>query len=105
MTLVTCTPYGINTHRLLVRGTRVEKVMENTLHFTSEAMQIDTVLVAAVLSIPIILLLIIYIFVSGGRSDAKLREKIKKEALERIRAEHSPIDFEETPQGEKGRKN
>lgn len=30
-TLVTCTPYGVNTHRLLVRGTRVEyeKIIEN----------------------------------------------------------------------------
>ena len=92
VTLVTCTPYGINTHRLLVRGTRVETIVDNTLHFTSEAMQIDTILVAAVLSIPIILLLIIYIFISGGRSDAKLREKIKNEALERIRAYGSPFD-------------
>jgi hypothetical protein len=29
-TLVTCTPYGINTHRLLVRGHRVETVIEDT---------------------------------------------------------------------------
>lgn len=95
-TLVTCTPYGINTHRLLVRGTRVEKIMENTLHFTSEAMQIDTVLVAAVLSVPILLLLIIYIFVSGSRSDAKAREKIKNEAMKRIKENRSPVD-EESP--------
>lgn len=95
-TLVTCTPYGINTHRLLVRGTRVETIMENTLHFTSEAMQIDTVLVAAVLSVPILLLLIVYIFISGSRSDAKIREKIKNEAMKRIQENRSPVD-EESP--------
>ena len=83
-TLVTCTPYGINTHRLLVRGTRVETILDNTLHFTSEAMQLDTVLVAAVLAIPILLLLIVYIFVSGASSDAKEREKIKREAMQKI---------------------
>ena len=95
-TLVTCTPYGINTHRLLVRGTRVETIVENTLHFTSEAMQIDKVLVAAVLSVPIILLMIIYIFISGGKSDAREREKIKKRALHRILNNQSPIGEEET---------
>lgn len=83
-TLVTCTPYGVNTHRLLVRGTRVETILDNTLHFTSEAMQLDTVLVAAVLAIPILLLLIVYIFVSGASSDAKEREKIKREAMQKI---------------------
>ena len=62
MTLVTCTPYGINTHRLLVRGRRVENVIDRTLHFTSEATQIDTVIVAGVLSIPILLFLIIWVF-------------------------------------------
>ena len=95
-TLVTCTPYGINTHRLLVRGTRVETIVENTLHFTSEAMQIDKVLVAAVLSVPIILLMIIYIFISGGKSDAREREKIKKRAMERILNYQSPIGEEES---------
>jgi hypothetical protein len=70
--------------------------MENTLHFTSEAMQIDKVLVAAVLSVPIILLMIIYIFISGGKSDAREREKIKKRAMERILNYQSPIGEEET---------
>ncbi len=80
MTLVTCTPYGVNTHRLLVRGTRVENIVDNTLHFTSEAMQIDTVLVAAFLAVPILLLLILYVFIGGGsRDDARERERIKKE--------------------------
>ncbi len=94
VTLVTCTPYGINTHRLLIRGTRVENIVDNTLHFTSEAMQIDTVIVATVLSIPILLLLVIYVFVSSGRNDAKIREKIKNEALQKIMNHQSPVSAE-----------
>lgn len=104
VTLVTCTPYGINTHRLLVRGVRVENIMENTLHFTSEAMQIDTVLVAAVLSVPILLLLIIYIFISGSRSDARAREKIKREAMNRIREHRSPVDEKPAVKSKKKKK-
>ena len=41
-TLVTCTPYGINTHRLLVRGHRVENALGNA-NVTADAMQIQTV--------------------------------------------------------------
>ena len=43
-TLMTCTPYGINTHRLLVRGHRVETVKEKNIHVTAEAFQIEPVL-------------------------------------------------------------
>ncbi|MBR4205990.1 MAG: class C sortase [Clostridia bacterium] len=95
-TLVTCTPYAINTHRLLVRGTRVENVTENALHFTSEAMQIDTVLVAAVLAVPIILFLILIVFIGGGRSEAREREKIKREAMKRILAHQAAMDLDES---------
>ena len=37
-TLVTCTPYGVNSHRLLVRGTRVpyEKTLEEALETPKE---------------------------------------------------------------------
>ncbi len=92
VTLVTCTPYGINTHRLLIRGTRVENIVDNTLHFTSEAMQIDTVIVAAVIAVPVLLLFCIYVFISGGRSEAREREKIKREALKRIKEHRSPVE-------------
>lgn len=46
-TLVTCTPYGVNTHRLLVRGCRVENIEEKApVLITADAMQIDEWLVA-----------------------------------------------------------
>ncbi len=103
VTLVTCTPYGINTHRLLVRGTRVENIVDNTLHFTSEAMQIDTVIVAAVIAIPVLLLFLIYVFVTGGRSEQREREKIKREALNRIKDHKSPVESEEERQARKAK--
>lgn len=35
VTLVTCTPYGVNTHRLLVRGERVEELAEQVIESES----------------------------------------------------------------------
>lgn len=58
-TLVTCTPYGINTHRLLVRGHRVETVIEDTksIRVTADAIQISSYILAAVLAIAMLILL------------------------------------------------
>ena len=57
-TLVTCTPYGINTHRLLVRGTRIENEPQaQTVRVTSDAVQIEPLLVAPVLAAPVLLIL------------------------------------------------
>ena len=59
-TLVTCTPYGINTHRLLVRGHRIDNVEEaKTVRVTADAVQIEPLLVAPIVAIPILLLLLI----------------------------------------------
>ena len=59
-TLVTCTPYGINTHRLLVRGHRIDNIEEaTTVRVTADAIQIEPLLVAPVVAIPILLLLMI----------------------------------------------
>lgn len=72
-TLVTCTPYGINTHRLLVRGHRIETQKEaRILRVTSDAMQIDPVLVAPIVAIPILLVFVI-ILLLPGRSGKKRR--------------------------------
>lgn len=56
-TLVTCTPYGINTHRLLVRGHRVESTRRVNVHVVSEAVIIDQLIVATILAFPILFLL------------------------------------------------
>ena len=59
-TLVTCTPYGINSHRLLVRGHRVENAAEaRIVRVTADAVPIEPVIVAPVLAAPMLLVLLI----------------------------------------------
>lgn len=59
-TLVTCTPYGINSHRMLVRGHRIETVEEaEKIHVTAEAEAVSQGRVAAVLAVPAVLLWIL----------------------------------------------
>ena len=59
-TLVTCTPYGVNTHRLLVRGHRIENIEESrTIRVTADALQIEPLLVAPFAALPLLLVLLI----------------------------------------------
>lgn len=59
-TLVTCTPYGINTHRLLVRGHRMDNAeAAKTVRVTADATRIEPLLVAPVVAIPILSALLI----------------------------------------------
>lgn len=67
-TLVTCTPYGINSHRLLVRGHRVETVEEEReIRITADVVQIEPLLVAPMVAIPILLVLLVVLLVPGSR--------------------------------------
>ncbi len=71
-TLVTCTPYGINTHRLLVRGIR-EDIPEPRpgIRVRNEAFRIDPLIVAPIAAIPMVLVLLIGTFLRGGRKKPK----------------------------------
>ena len=54
-TLVTCTPYGVNTHRLLVRGHRVaNEVIDDPGRVTADGVQIAPVVVAPVVGLPLL---------------------------------------------------
>ena len=66
-TLVTCTPYGINTHRLLVRGHRVPNA-NGTADVTADAIQIEPVYIAPFLAGPILLILIIILLIATRRA-------------------------------------
>ena len=58
-TLVTCTPYGINTHRLLVRGHRIDTVQAaSAIRITADAIQIEPLLVTPIVALPILLVLL-----------------------------------------------
>lgn len=69
-TLVTCTPYGINTHRLLVRGHRVENRSES-IRVTSDATQIEPLLVAPVVALPMLLMLLVLLLLPSGKRKKK----------------------------------
>ncbi len=64
-TLITCTPYGINSHRLLVRGHRVENQEQaKVIRVTADAMLIEPVIVAPIVAVPILFILLIYMLVT-----------------------------------------
>ncbi len=63
-TLVTCTPYGINTHRLLVRGHRVENRADAAgVRVTADAILIDPLLTAPLAAVPMVLLLVLWVMI------------------------------------------
>ena len=62
VTLITCTPYGINTHRLLVRGVRVDNNV-NKFYISTEGFKINKLIVIPILTLPIIILLILIIVI------------------------------------------
>ena len=67
-TLVTCTPYGINTHRLLVRGHRIDNIEEaKTVRVTADAVQIEPLLVAPIVAIPMLLILLVLLLLPRRR--------------------------------------
>ena len=62
------TPYGINTHRLLVRGHRVDNQPEaRTVRVTADAMQIEPVLVAPLVAVPMLFVLLVLLLVKTRR--------------------------------------
>lgn len=81
-TLLTCTPYGINSHRLLVRGTRIENAAP-TLYVTSDAYKIDSLVATPVVATPILLILLIILMIKYRDKGSKpLITKEEEECLE-----------------------
>ena len=62
-TLMTCTPYGVNTHRLLVRGHRVDNAQSSEIRVTADALQIDPTMIAPVLALPVVVALFIFVII------------------------------------------
>ena len=74
-TLVTCTPYGVNSHRLLVRGHRIEnQESASSIRVTADAMQIEPVLVAPAVAAPMLLVLFIWLLVSSPKKSGKKKK-------------------------------
>ena len=83
-TLLTCTPYGVNSHRLLVRGTRIENAAP-VLHVTSDAFKIDSLVATPVVAAPILLVLLVVLMVKYREKGSK--PLISKEEEEWLKEE------------------
>lgn len=75
-TLVTCTPYGINSHRMLVQGVRIETEKVREARVTADAVQVETLMVALVLGV--IFLIILWIVLLVLLSRRKKKKKAEK---------------------------
>ena len=78
-TLVTCTPYGINTHRLLVQGTRIETIRHREIYITSDAFMVDRIIVTPIVAMPIIFVLIVIVVFKPVKKKFKLQNFIELE--------------------------
>lgn len=79
-TLLTCTPYGINTHRLLVRGIRIETITEKpVIYVANEAFRIEPLLVTPAVAAPMLFVLFIHLMVKY-REPPKKKGDSKREA-------------------------
>ena len=98
-TLITCTPYGINTHRLLVRAHRIENADGNAM-VVADAIQIRPVFIAPFLAVPLLAVLLMYVLISTAvknrkRTDLKevyFREHGLTETIDEIEDQDDIID-------------
>ena len=71
VTLLTCTPYGINTHRLLVRGKRIDNIEEKKTYVVTECFKISTLIVTPLVALPIIFTLLLAIIFQPIKKENK----------------------------------
>ncbi len=77
-TLVTCTPYGVNSHRMLVRGHRIENAEEaEAIRVTADAIQIDPLMMAPLVAAPMLFVLFIWLMIDTSKP--KKSKSAKKE--------------------------
>ncbi len=70
VTLMTCTPYGINTHRLLLRSHRIETTYHYDAKVVADAVQVDPILAVPAISAPLVILLICF-WIAGSKKKAR----------------------------------
>lgn len=81
VTLMTCTPYGVNSHRLLVRGSRIENdELAKALRVTADATRVDNMVVMPFIALPLLIILLVFWKVKG-RKKPKLPIEIEYEFL------------------------
>ena len=82
-TLLTCTPYGINTQRLLVRGKRIANP-NGEAKVVADAIQVEATYVAPFIAVPIIFVLLLWMVIAArARRIDRLRMEQARETLRR----------------------
>lgn len=81
-TLQTCTPYGVNSHRLLLRGRRIEDV-DGALMAASEAIRVPNYIVIPAVGIPILFLLLVVALIYFRRRKPKITPEDLRDLLKR----------------------
>ena len=74
VTLVTCTTYGINTHRMLVRGVRIENAVKPK-YITTEAFKISNLIVTPMVALPIIFISLLAIALKPIKKNKNWKDK------------------------------
>ena len=82
-TLVTCTPYGINTHRMLVRGRRIDNIAGEVV-VVAEAVRIPTYVVIPAVGVPLLFILLVIMLIYYRRlgprkTEAELLDEMRKQ--------------------------
>lgn len=81
-TLVTCTPYGINSHRLLVRGRRIANLAATyTARVMADAVKIDPLIVAPFAALPMLLVLLVWLMTNGKKQSKKKKSETERQEL------------------------
>ena len=76
VTLMTCTPYGINSHRLLVRGRRIETPDKlKHIRVTADAVKIEPIITAPIMALPLLLVLLLWLLFSNRKRKSTRGEK------------------------------
>ena len=79
-TLFTCTPYGINTHRLLVRGIRIETIVEKpVIYVSNDAFRIEPILVMPAVAAPMLFIFLIHLMTKYREPPKNPQQKKKEE--------------------------
>lgn len=82
VTLMTCTPYGVNTHRLLLRSHRIETKVQYNVKIMADAVQVDPMLAVPVIALPFLIMLIVF-WVMTGRKKARISGQNAFESITR----------------------
>lgn len=69
-TLLTCTPYGINTQRLLIRGHQIDANQKQHIYIANEAYRVDSLIVMPIVALPIIAVLMVYVMFAPVKKES-----------------------------------